>query len=131
MRGTGGLLEGKLCILEECICKAKLEADRKEGRQASDHAKRGGQRETGKRTLLYKPARSVSVHAPVSSSHSCGPRPTHQTLLPLHHLGISKYSRLIKKTNKETNKFHFIYIIGADKILIQNSNPLFELSLKT
>lgn len=49
------------------------------------------QRERDRVHYFFQPARSVSVHAPASSSHNCGPPPTHQTQLQLpRHLGVFK-----------------------------------------
>lgn len=40
--------------------------------------------------LFNKPARFVSVHAPTSSSHNCGPRPAHRTRRQQHPLQVVK-----------------------------------------
>lgn len=70
--------------------KEKLGAEREE-ETWSDHSKRERVR------YFFQPARSVSVRAPASSLHSYGPPPTHQTPLPLYHLGVfKKAQRLIQ-----------------------------------
>lgn len=53
--------------------------------------------------LFNKPARFVSVHAPTSSSHNCGPRPAHRTRRQQHPLQVVKkaYS-WIKNENTHT-----------------------------